>query len=195
MAWKKLYVLGAGSYGKVYYAVKIDSYGLCASVAAVKCADFRRSISLQQEAQILTTLRGCPYVVQFFGADASIENAGDGMAYMTGTSTEQPGHSTMRLNLDPWFSYVKLYIWSLGALRAEMMTGSCIWIYHDTKDLQWKIMNEDPMIQVRFRDCQISWAVQLTHPQEDGRPSSCSNILLFSKLYVHRLLIRCLKLK
>ncbi|MCD7469261.1 hypothetical protein HAX54_008185 [Datura stramonium] len=74
MAWKKLYVLGAGSYGKVYYAVKIDSYGLCASVAAVKCADIRRSISLQQEAQILTTLKGCSYVVQFFGADVSIDN-------------------------------------------------------------------------------------------------------------------------
>ncbi|MCD7469262.1 hypothetical protein HAX54_008186 [Datura stramonium] len=74
MAWKKLYILGAGSYGKIYYAVKIDSYGLCASVAAVKCADIRRSISLQLEAQILTTLKGCPYVVQFFGANVNIDD-------------------------------------------------------------------------------------------------------------------------
>ncbi|MCD7455811.1 hypothetical protein HAX54_029665 [Datura stramonium] len=43
-------------------------------VAAVKCADICRSISLQQEAEILTTLKGCPYVVQFFGADVSIDN-------------------------------------------------------------------------------------------------------------------------
>ncbi|MCD7461814.1 hypothetical protein HAX54_047168 [Datura stramonium] len=27
-----------------------------------------------------------------------------------------------------------------------MMTGSRVWIYHNTKDLQWKIMNEDPII-------------------------------------------------
>ncbi|MCD9642592.1 hypothetical protein HAX54_029475 [Datura stramonium] len=74
MAWKKLYVLGAGSYGKVYYAIKINSYELCASVAAVKCADIRRSISLQQEVQILTTLKNCPYLVQFFGANVSIDD-------------------------------------------------------------------------------------------------------------------------
>ncbi|XP_059318712.1 mitogen-activated protein kinase kinase kinase 20-like [Lycium ferocissimum] len=74
MEWKKLYVLGTGSYGKVYYAVKIDSFSLSASVAAVKCADINRSISLQQEAQILTTLNGCPHVVQFFGADISIDD-------------------------------------------------------------------------------------------------------------------------
>ncbi|XP_055822207.1 mitogen-activated protein kinase kinase kinase 20-like [Solanum dulcamara] len=54
--------------------VKIDPSSLCASVAAVKCCDIRRSISLQQEAQILTTLKGSPYVVQFFGADVSIDN-------------------------------------------------------------------------------------------------------------------------
>nr|XP_016479780.1 PREDICTED: CBL-interacting protein kinase 11-like [Nicotiana tabacum] len=74
MEWKKISVLGAGSYGKVYYAVKIDSFLFRASVAVVKCADLWRSISLQREAHILETLRGSPNVVQFFGADVSIEN-------------------------------------------------------------------------------------------------------------------------
>ncbi|KAG5592491.1 hypothetical protein H5410_043005 [Solanum commersonii] len=55
--WKKIHVLGAGSQGKVYYDVKIDPSLLCASVAAVKCADNNRSSSLQKEAKILTTLK------------------------------------------------------------------------------------------------------------------------------------------
>ncbi|CAN4076284.1 unnamed protein product [Withania somnifera] len=216
--WKKLCVLGAGSYGKVYYAVKRHS----SSVAAVKCSDICRSRSLQQEAQILTTLKGCPYVVQFFGADVSIDgntptynlfleyacggslhdwiihskkgmkkmseleigfyayqllkgiqhihekgwvhcdikpanilvfsNAGsggmhklkladfglslridDGMAYMTGYPLSNRG--------------TPLYdIWSLGCTVAEMMTGRHVWVYRNTKDLQWKIMNEDPLM-------------------------------------------------
>ncbi|MCD7461813.1 hypothetical protein HAX54_047167 [Datura stramonium] len=238
MAWKKLYVLGAGSYGKVYYAVKIDSYGLCASVAAIKCADIRRSISLQQEAQILKTLKGCPYVVQFFEANVSIDDGNipiynlfleyacggslhdliinskkrmikmselevrfyayqllkgiqhvhkkgwvhcdikpanilvfdnanecnmhklkladfglslkvdDGMAYMTGTPLSNRGTLLYAPpeSLTHGFHAKAYDIWSLGCTVAEMMTGSCIWIYHDTKDLQWKIMNEDPMI-------------------------------------------------
>lgn len=29
---------------------------------------------------------------------------------------------------------------------AEVMTGNRVWIYHNTKDLSWKIMNEDPVI-------------------------------------------------
>ncbi|KAK4364675.1 hypothetical protein RND71_016033 [Anisodus tanguticus] len=67
-------VVDGGDVGVGDGEVKIDSSSLCASAAAVKCADFNRSISLQQEAQILTTLKGCPYVVQFFGADISIDN-------------------------------------------------------------------------------------------------------------------------
>ncbi|MCD7469264.1 hypothetical protein HAX54_008188 [Datura stramonium] len=126
MAWKKLYVLGAGSYGKVYYAVKIDSYGLCASVAAVKCADIRRSISLQQEAQILTTLKDCPYVVQFFEANVSIDDVDDGMAYMTGTQLSNRGTLLYAPpeSLTHGFHAKAYDIWSLGCTVAEMMTGS-----------------------------------------------------------------------
>lgn len=54
------------------------------------CADIRCrcSISLQQEAQNLTNLKVSPYVVQFFGVDASVpifnlffENASGGTLY------------------------------------------------------------------------------------------------------------------
>ncbi|XP_055822209.1 mitogen-activated protein kinase kinase kinase 20-like [Solanum dulcamara] len=48
-----------------HFAVNVHSSSLGVSVAAVKCVDISHSISLQQEAQILTTLKGCPYVVQF----------------------------------------------------------------------------------------------------------------------------------
>ncbi|MCD7461815.1 hypothetical protein HAX54_047169 [Datura stramonium] len=241
MGWKKLYILGEGSYGKVYYAVKINSYGLCASVAAVKCAEIHRSISLQQEAQILTTLKGCPHVVQFFGADVSIDDGnvptynlfleyacggslhdmiinskrgmikmselevgvytyqllkgiqhvhemgwihcnikpanilvfdnatnserggmsklkladfglslrvGEGMTYLTGTPSRNRGtllYAPPESLTDDF--HAKAYdIWSLGCTVTEMMTGNRIWIYSDNKDLQWKIINEDPMI-------------------------------------------------
>ncbi|OIT20998.1 PREDICTED: mitogen-activated protein kinase kinase kinase NPK1-like [Nicotiana attenuata] len=233
MEWKKISVLGTGSYGKVYYAVKIDSFLLRASVAAVKCTDLWRSISLQREAHILETLRGSPNVVQFFGADVSIENniptynlfleyacggslhdlisskrgkmseveigfyayqllkgiqdvhkkgwvhcdikpanvlvfdtnergmhtlkladfglslrIGDGMAYMTGTPLSNRG--TLLYAPPESLTYgfhAKAYdIWSLGCTVAEMMTGNRVWIYRDTKDLQWQIMNEDPVI-------------------------------------------------
>ncbi|PHT24779.1 hypothetical protein CQW23_35550 [Capsicum baccatum] len=94
--WMKLFVLGAGSYGKVYYAVKFHSSSIFAEVAAVKCSDISRSSSLKLEAQILTTLKGC----------------------------------TM----------------------AEMMTGHRVWIDCSTKDLQWMIMNEDPMIPTNISE-------------------------------------------
>ncbi|KAH0741459.1 hypothetical protein KY290_034502 [Solanum tuberosum] len=73
--WKKLYVLGSGCFGKVYYAVKMDPFSSCAhDVVAVKCADVSRSSSLQLEAQVLATLKGSPHVVQFFGSDISLDN-------------------------------------------------------------------------------------------------------------------------
>ncbi|XP_055819412.1 mitogen-activated protein kinase kinase kinase 20-like [Solanum dulcamara] len=236
--WKKIYVLGAGSYGRVYYAVHIDPSSSRAYVAAVKCADNSLSGSLQKEAQILTTLKGCPYVVQFFGADVSIDNGnipiynlfleyasggslhdlinnskrgmikmselevsfytyqilkgiqhvhkkgyvhcdikpanilvfnnerggmhklkladfglslkvGDRMTYMTGIPLSNRG----TLLYAPPESLIcgihaKAYdIWSLGCTVVEMITGNRFWIHCDTKDLQWKIMNdEDPEI-------------------------------------------------
>ncbi|KAK4368781.1 hypothetical protein RND71_012573 [Anisodus tanguticus] len=154
--WKKLYVLGAGSYGKVYYAVKIDFSSSCASVAAVKCAYIRRSISLKQEAQIVTTLKGCPYIVQFFGAHLKLADfglslrVGDGMAYVTGPPLSNRGTLLYAPpeSLTGGFHAKAYDIWSLGCTVAEMMTGSRLWIYCYTKDLLWQIINGNPVIPI-----------------------------------------------
>ncbi|KAK4728291.1 hypothetical protein R3W88_021279 [Solanum pinnatisectum] len=238
--WKKLHVLGAGSFGKVYYAINMHpSSFLSASVAAVKCADMHRSISLQQEAEILTTLKDSPYVVQFVGADVSNDSGNiptynlfleyasggslhdliinskmrriqmsevevgfyayqllkgiqhvhekgwvhcdikpanvlvfdnaerggmrklkladfglslrvpKGVAYMTGATLSNRGTLPYAPpeSLTSGFHGRAYDIWSLGCTVAEMMTGSRVWIYRNTRDLQSQIMNEYPMIR------------------------------------------------
>ncbi|KAG5592546.1 hypothetical protein H5410_043060 [Solanum commersonii] len=220
--WKKLHVLGAGSFEKVCYAVKIhpSSSFLSASVAAVKCADMHRSISLQQEAEILTTLKDSPYVVQFIGADVSIDNGNiptynllleyasggslhdrsmflyisnlqhvhkkrwvhsdikpanaehGGMhklkladfglslrvpkevAYMTGSTLSNRGTLIYAPpeSLTSGFHGRAYDIWLVGCTVAEMMTGSHVWIYRNTRDLQSQIMNEYPMIRVNVSE-------------------------------------------
>ncbi|KAM3322353.1 mitogen-activated protein kinase kinase kinase 20-like [Capsicum chacoense] len=72
--WMKLFLLGAGSCGNVYYAVKFHSSSLSAEVAAVKCSDYHRTNSLELEAKILTALKGCPNVIQSFGSSVSMTN-------------------------------------------------------------------------------------------------------------------------
>ncbi|KAM3397204.1 hypothetical protein P3S68_000716 [Capsicum galapagoense] len=234
--WMKLFVLGAGSYGKVYYAVKFHSSSIFAEVAAVKCSDISRSSSLKLEAQILTTLKGCPNVVQFFGAALSVDNGiptynlfveyacggslhdliinskkgmmkmselevgfytyqllngilhvhkkgwvhcdikpanvlvfdnelkladfglslrvGDGMAYMTGRALSNRGTLPYAPpeSLTHGFHSKSYDIWSLGCTMTEMMTGHRVWIDCSTKDLQWMIMNEDPMIPTNISE-------------------------------------------
>ncbi|XP_047266100.1 mitogen-activated protein kinase kinase kinase 20-like [Capsicum annuum] len=199
-------------------------------VAAVKCSYIRRSSSLKLEAQILTTLKGCPNVVQFFGAALSVDNGiptynlfveyacggslhdliinskkgmmkmselevgfytyqllngilhvhkkgwvhcdikpanvlvfdnelkladfglslrvGDGMAYKTGRALSNCGTLPYAPpeSLTHGFHSKAYDIWSLGCTMAEIMTGHLVWINCSTKDLQWMIMNEDPMI-------------------------------------------------
>ncbi|KAM3397199.1 hypothetical protein P3S68_000711 [Capsicum galapagoense] len=204
--------------------------------------DIHRSNSLKLEAQILTTLKGCPNVVQFFGAALSVDNGiptynlfleyacggslhdliinskrgmmkmselevgfytyqllngivhvhkkgwvhcdikpanvlvfdnerggmhklkladfglslrvGDGMAYMTRRALSNRG---TLLYAPPESSthgfHSKAYdIWSLGCTVAEMMTGYRVWIDCSTKDLQWMIMTEDPMIPTNISE-------------------------------------------
>ncbi|CAI9770184.1 unnamed protein product [Fraxinus pennsylvanica] len=78
--WRKDYILGSGTYGTVYFASKLDSrlslspHSL--SVAAVKSGSAYLS-SLKEEGEILHELRGCPEIVQCFGADISFENNRD----------------------------------------------------------------------------------------------------------------------
>ncbi|PHU28623.1 hypothetical protein BC332_00716 [Capsicum chinense] len=201
-----------------------------AEVAAAKCSYIRRSSSLKLEAQILTTLKGCPNVVQFFGAALSVDNGiptynlfveyacggslhdliinskkgmmkmselevgfytyqllngilhvhkkgwvhcdikpanvlvfdnelkladfglslrvGDGMAYKMGRALSNRGTLPYAPpeSLTHGFHSKAYDIWSLGCTMAEIMTGHRVWIDCSTKDLQWMIMNEDPMI-------------------------------------------------
>ncbi|XP_027774068.1 mitogen-activated protein kinase kinase kinase 18-like [Solanum pennellii] len=72
MSWKKLKLLGRGSYGTVSLATPLTDYYTL--FAAVKSAQDDRSSSLRAEAQILHALRGSEYVIKCFGEDVSIEN-------------------------------------------------------------------------------------------------------------------------
>ncbi|KAH0642887.1 hypothetical protein KY289_033861 [Solanum tuberosum] len=91
--------------------------------------------------------RGGMHKLKLADFGLSLRVAG-GMAYMTGATMSNRG----TLPYAPPESLIsgfngKVYdIWSLGCTVADMMTGCHVWIYHDTRDLQWKIMNEDPMI-------------------------------------------------
>lgn len=73
MLWKKLKVLGSGSYGTVSLARPMN---VCSSMiyAAVKSAEVNRSFSLREEGNILNALRGSEYVVECFGEDVTVEN-------------------------------------------------------------------------------------------------------------------------
>nr|XP_009796019.1 PREDICTED: serine/threonine-protein kinase BCK1/SLK1/SSP31-like [Nicotiana sylvestris] len=71
MYWKKLKVLGAGSYGTMSLALTMDGLS---TLAAVKSAEAKDSSSLSMEGGILDALKGFPYVVQCFGEDVSVEN-------------------------------------------------------------------------------------------------------------------------
>ncbi|XP_049374713.1 mitogen-activated protein kinase kinase kinase 20-like [Solanum verrucosum] len=72
MSWKKLKLLGRGSYGTVSLATPLTDYYTL--FAAVKSAEDDRSSSLRVEGQILHALRGSDYVIKCFGEDVSIEN-------------------------------------------------------------------------------------------------------------------------
>ncbi|KAL2460633.1 mitogen-activated protein kinase kinase kinase 20 [Abeliophyllum distichum] len=74
--WRKVHVLGAGSYGTVHLAAKFDP-PLSFSTAAVKSATFPRWTSLKKEGEILSQLRGCREIVHCFGEDTSFENNRD----------------------------------------------------------------------------------------------------------------------
>ncbi|KAH0642648.1 hypothetical protein KY289_033622 [Solanum tuberosum] len=74
MMWKKLKVLGAGSYGTVSLATPLPQYysGI-AIYGAVKSAEVSHSSSLRVEGKILDELKGSDYVVECIGEDVSIE--------------------------------------------------------------------------------------------------------------------------
>ncbi|KAI5679041.1 hypothetical protein M9H77_09991 [Catharanthus roseus] len=73
MSWKKLKLIGRGSYGSVYLAGEATTTG---SLMAVKSCDFSVSSSLQLEEKLLQQLSNCPFVIQGIGTDVSIEEGG-----------------------------------------------------------------------------------------------------------------------
>ncbi|XP_071933282.1 mitogen-activated protein kinase kinase kinase 20-like [Coffea arabica] len=76
ITWKKLKILLAGSYGKVYLTAPVESSTLSA-LAAVKSADACHSSALLEEGLYLSELRGHPNIIQCFGHDISTENGED----------------------------------------------------------------------------------------------------------------------
>ncbi|KAI5678915.1 hypothetical protein M9H77_09865 [Catharanthus roseus] len=68
MGWKKLNLLGRGSYGSVYSAGEATG-----SLIAVKSCDFSLSSSLQFEVKLLQLLSDCPFVINGIGSDISME--------------------------------------------------------------------------------------------------------------------------
>ncbi|KAK6782923.1 hypothetical protein RDI58_020719 [Solanum bulbocastanum] len=70
-----------------------------------------------------------------------------GVAYMTGSTLGNQGTSIYAPpeSLTSDFHGRAYDIWSLGCTVAEMMTGSRVWIYCNTRDLQSQIMDEYPM--------------------------------------------------
>ncbi|KAI5679038.1 hypothetical protein M9H77_09988 [Catharanthus roseus] len=68
MGWKKLNLLGKGSYGSVYSAGEATG-----SLIAVKSCDVSLSSSLQFEEKLLQLLSDCPFVINGIGSDISME--------------------------------------------------------------------------------------------------------------------------
>lgn len=74
MQWKKLKILGSGSFGTVHLASPVESsFLLSPSVVAVKSADLDLSSTLQKERMFLGELRGEPNIIHCYGEDISIE--------------------------------------------------------------------------------------------------------------------------
>ncbi|KAG5592493.1 hypothetical protein H5410_043007 [Solanum commersonii] len=177
--WRKLHVLDAGSFGKVYYAVNIHPPPfLSASVAAVKCADMHRSISLQQEAKILTTLKDSPYMVQFIEADVSINNGNIPtynlfLEYASGGSL----HDLIN-NYKRGMRKMSVGFYTYQLLKGIQHVHKKGWVHCDIK----------PANVLVFDNAERGGMQKILY--EDGRQNSYSSIHLFGKLYV----VGCLKL-
>nr|GMD22616.1 mitogen-activated protein kinase kinase kinase NPK1-like [Ipomoea batatas] len=69
--WEKHNFLGSGSYGQVHLAVLKPARKM---EMAVKSAAIQDSSSLEREGVFLDALRDCPFIVQCFGEDVSVEH-------------------------------------------------------------------------------------------------------------------------
>ncbi|KAL5566240.1 hypothetical protein UlMin_029404 [Ulmus minor] len=70
--WKKVKVLGFGSFATVFLGISKDSAGL-SKLIAIKSAFLSESSSLQDENEIFKKFKDCPEIVKYYGAELSIE--------------------------------------------------------------------------------------------------------------------------
>ncbi|KAF5727814.1 mitogen-activated protein kinase kinase kinase A-like [Tripterygium wilfordii] len=75
MTWSRLKVLGKGSYGVVFLAVKTDDFGFPLGVFAVKSSLLLNCASLVKEFEILRHLFGCPGIVRCLGYQYTVERS------------------------------------------------------------------------------------------------------------------------
>ncbi|QHO43322.1 hypothetical protein HN51_008943 [Arachis hypogaea] len=79
LQWKKLKVLGAGSYGIVYLAIVVDTQTHYQSFIAVKSSILMLAFSLKTEEQIFKSLckgesGGCEEIIRCFETETTVEH-------------------------------------------------------------------------------------------------------------------------
>ncbi|KAL9156527.1 hypothetical protein ABFS82_09G082900 [Erythranthe guttata] len=82
-AWFRGSIIGKGGFGSVYLATlknPTSKYSCFPPLMAVKSAEVSASGSIQKEKEVLTNLKGCPYLIKCFGEETTIGSNGV-MAY------------------------------------------------------------------------------------------------------------------
>ncbi|RYR06131.1 hypothetical protein Ahy_B06g085923 [Arachis hypogaea] len=79
LQWKKVEVLGAGSYGTVYLGILVDEQKRFHSFIAVKSSIPKLAFSLKKEEQIFKSVwegesSGCQEIIQCFGTETTVEH-------------------------------------------------------------------------------------------------------------------------
>ncbi|RYR06174.1 hypothetical protein Ahy_B06g085959 isoform A [Arachis hypogaea] len=79
LQWKKLEILGAGSYGTVYLGILVDEQIRFHSFIAVKSSIPKLAFSLKKEEQIFKSVwegesGGCQEIIQCFGSETTVEH-------------------------------------------------------------------------------------------------------------------------
>ncbi|PHT93030.1 hypothetical protein T459_00912 [Capsicum annuum] len=182
--WMKLFLLGAGSYGNVYYAVKFHSSSLSAEVAAVKCSDYHRTNSLELEAKILTTLKGCPNVIQSFESSVSMAN---GIPTYNLFLEYACGGSLHDLIINSKKGMMKMSELEVGFYAYQLLNGiqhvhKKGWIHCDIKPANILVFDNERggMHKLKLADFGLSLRVDDGMAYMTGRPLSNRGTLLYA---------------